>query len=326
MPEKQVLDTGDVTKADKLRDEPMADGNEWTPSQLKIPTYLMNFPFSMRTDVPNNVFMKANREPLDKDRAYAQWLKLYQFIASQAFVQNLPSKRNFQDLPYVANIGIYLPHDDKQIFVLSNYTSEPRIGEELVAKELFEMMDYQCYKSPFKFEGEAEMKWLNGNNYVVGWGIRTEEKFCDWVTEKFGCNIIKVHTTSEEQYHLDCSIFPLTSEKTLVFVKNYNRDELKAIEKYTEIIPVPENIYDSDPTNCVRMYNMVLGTNQLSGMKKSDRMYMIESNKIAFLEKVCAENGLELVTFNMSEFEKAGAALSCNVLNLNFWSYRVPIL
>jgi N-dimethylarginine dimethylaminohydrolase len=304
----------------------MADGNEWTPSQLKIPTYLMNFPFSMRTDVPNNVFMKENRAPLDKDRAYAQWLKLYQFIASQAFVQNLPSKRNFQDLPYVANIAMYLPHDDKQIMILSNYTSEPRIGEELVAKELFEMMDYHTVKSPFKFEGEAEMKYLNGNNYIVGHGMRTELKFCDWVEKEFGCNIIRVHMTSEEQYHLDCSIFPLTPEKTLVFVKNFNRDEIKAIEKYTEIIPVPENIYDSDPTNCVRMYNMVLGTNQLNGLKRTDRMYMIELHKVQFLENICAANGLELVTFNMSEFEKAGAALSCNVLNLNFYSYKIPIL
>jgi len=658
MPEHIKLDTRDVTKADKLANIKMEKGNEWTPSQLSSPAYMMCFPFSMRTDVANNIFMKQNREPLDKDRAYAQWMKLYNYIASQAFVQNLPAKHNFQDIIYVANIGMYFPHDDKQIMLLSNYTSQPRIGEEMVAKTLFDEMDYKTIKCPycydeeteiltdsgwklfkdlnqkdkvmtmnpdtseleyqkpiayqkipysdkeymyeiknrsvhltctddhsvyykpkdaksfkfgkpkdipkeFKFkmtgiwkgrnikyfelpkvdniwdkrnykfdmklwmrflgwylsegccpktkrkgdypiiicqsrsvnpknceeiiniikemgfnycqmkdtivfnskaiyqyliklglskekyipqnfknlspvllkelistmmkgdghsrdrayftssdklandfqeicikcgwtafikhrqeikrgklfkgnivyfrykdwayfkkyeltkvpntnkyvydvtvpkyhlllvrkngcafisgncwEGEAELKYLGGKNYVGGYGMRTDKKAFDWMEEKFDMNIVKVHMTSEEQYHLDCSIFPVTLDKTMVFVKNFNRDEIKAIEKYTEIIEVPEDIYDGDPTNCVRMYNIILATNQLSGMKRTDRLYMIELKKIQFLEKVCAENGMELVTFNMSEFEKAGAGLSCCIMNLNYRSYFIPL-
>ena len=47
--------------------------------------------------------------------------------------------------------------------------------------------------------------------------------------------------------------------------------------------------------------------------------------KLHFLEQLTADNGLELVTFNLSEFAKAGAALSCCVMNLNGQSYKVPL-
>ena len=328
MPEKQKLDTGDVTEADKVADVEMEDGNEWTLSQLKIPTYLMNFPFSLRIDNPNNVFMKENKAPLDKDRAYAQWLKLYNFVASQAMVQNLPSKFNYGDLPYVANIGMYLPHDNKQIFVLANFTSPPRQGEDDVAKVLFEQMDYKVIKSKYKWEGEADLKFIGGSDgktYIGGWGMRSQKETFEWFEKEFDMNIIKVRIASDFHYHLDCSVFPLTLEKTMVMVKNYNKDEIKAIEKHTEIIPIPEELYDSDPTNCVRMYNIILCSNFLSGMKKTDKEFMTELKKIQFLEKVCAENGMELVTFNISEFSKSGAALSCQILNMNFRSYFIPI-
>ena len=302
------------------------DGNERTPSQLKIPAYLVNFPFSMSIDNPNNVFMKKNKEPLDKDRAYGQFMQLYNFLASQGLVMVLPTTEEFQDLPYVANIGMYLPHDDKQTFVLSNFTSPPRQGEEDIADAFFRLMRYETIRCPYKWEGEAELKWLHDNVYIGGYGMRSDIRAFHWFEKQFRMKVIKVKMTSEEQYHLDCSVFPLSTKKTLLFVDNYTKEEIKEIEKETEIIPVPKEIYCMDPTNVVLFYNMLLTTNSITEMKKTDEEYFPELAKLQFLERVCAENGLDLVTFNLSEFGKAGASLSCQVLNLNFHSYKIPLL
>lgn len=320
MPEKVVIATKEV------KDGKVKDGKEKTPSQLKLPTYMMNFPFSMSTDNPNNIFMTRDKmPPLDRDKAYGQFIKVFNFIASQSIVYLLPTAEEFQDLPYVANIGIYLPSDDKQIFVLANFTSPPRQGEEMIADTFFKLMRYKTIKCPFKWEGEADLKWVGGNNYIGAYGMRTEIDALKWFEQEFGINIVKLHITSEEQYHLDCSIFPLNLQKTFVFVDNYTKEEIKAIEKVTEIIPVPKEIYKSDPTNCVLFYNMVLCSSALNELKRTDKEYPLELAKQHFLEVQTSQNGLELVQFNVSEFAKSGAALSCQVLNLNFESYKIPL-
>lgn len=303
------------------------DGDEKTPSQLKIPSYMMNFPFTISTDNPNNIFMtKEKLPPLDRDKAYGQFIKVFNFVASQSVVYLLPSAEEFQDLPYIANIGMYLPSDEKQIFVLANFTSPPRQGEENIADTMFRLMRYKTVRCPFKWEGEADLKWVGGNNYIGAYGMRTQIEALKWFEETFGINIVKLHVTNEEQYHLDCSVFPVTSEKTFLYVDHYTKEEIKQVEKITEIIEVPKDIYKSDPTNCVRMYNMILCSNSINELKKTDKEYQLELRKLQFLERETAKNGLELVTFNVSEFAKSGAALSCQVLNLNFESYKIPLL
>jgi N-dimethylarginine dimethylaminohydrolase len=196
-----------------------------TPSQLPIPAFVMNFPFTLDTAVPNNVWMQE-LEPEDlsinKGNAYRQFLDLYQFVAGNSLVCNLPAKGNYQDLVYVANLGIYLPHiKNSNNVILANFTSEPRQGEEEVGKPFFELMDYNTYMCPFKWEGEADLKHLYDNVYIGGYGIRSDIEAYKWMEEEFDMNIIKVEMVDDYLYHLDCSIFPLTKEKTLVCTELY---------------------------------------------------------------------------------------------------------
>lgn len=65
-----------------------------TPSQLDIPAYLMNFPFTLSAENPNNVWMEEYDEQdlqIDHEKAYAQWLELYNYMASGSLVYILPS-------------------------------------------------------------------------------------------------------------------------------------------------------------------------------------------------------------------------------------------
>lgn len=240
-------------------------------------------------------------------------------MAGSSLVYLLPSYGNdLQDQVYVANLGIQLPHiKDKNVILLSNFTSEPRRGEEWVGKLFFDLMNYKTFISPRKWEGEADLKYLRDNIYMGGYGIRTEIETYDWMKEQFDMNIISLKMTDEYLYHLDCSVFPINSYETMVCTELYEPSEIKILEEYTEIIDINVDDAYSGITNSVRMGNMILCASNISELKKNNEYYEYEKNKIATLEKICSDRGMEPVVFNLSEYMKSGAMLSCCVMHLN---------
>jgi len=292
-----------------------------TPSQLHLQSYVMNFPFSLSTADPNNIWMQELSDEelqINRPKAYKQFMDLYNFMSGQSLVYLLPAEGNFQDQVYVANLGLQLPHiENENHILLSNFTSDPRKGEELVGEKFFQQMGYKTHISPFKWEGEADIKHLYDNVYVGGYGIRSNIKTYEWMEENFDMNIIKVAMVDEYLYHLDCSIFPLNHDKTLVCTELYDPEEIKQIEQHTEIIDVDVDDALFGMTNSVRLGNMILCASNISELKKSDELYEGEKHKIESLEKICANEGMEPVIFNLSEYMKSGAMLSCMVMHLN---------
>ena len=292
-----------------------------TPSQLQLQSYLMNFPFSLSTADPNNVWMQelsSEELQINRPKAYKQFMDLYNFMSGQSLVYLLPSEGDFQDQVYVANLGLHLSHiEDENIILLSNFTSDPRKGEEFVGKKFLSQMGYSTHISPYKWEGEADIKHLYDNVYIGGYGIRSEIETYQWMEKEFDMEILKVQMTDDYLYHLDCSIFPLNGDQTLVATELFEDEELKMLERYTEIIPVDTEDALGGMTNSVRMGNMVLCASNIAEMKKSHEYYEAEKHKIESLEKICSNAGMEPVIFNLSEYMKSGAMLSCMVMHLN---------
>jgi len=292
-----------------------------TPSQLPIQSFVMNFPFSLSTADPNNIWMQELTDKeliINKPKAYKQFMDLYNFVAGGAVVNLLPSEGNFQDQVYVANLGIYLPHiKDENHIILSNFTSDPRKGEELVGEKYFNQMGYKTAISPFKWEGEADLKYLYGNKYVGGYGIRSDIKAYEWMEEHYGMDILKLEMVDEYLYHLDCSIFALNNNQTLVCTELFEEEELIEMEKYTELIDIDIDDAFCGLTNSVRMGNMILCASNIAELKKSHEYYAGEVHKIKTLEKICGDAGMEPVIFNLSEYMKSGAMLSCMMMHLN---------
>ena len=292
-----------------------------TPSQLPIQSFVMNFPFSLTTADPNNIWMQELTDDelaINKPKAYKQFMDLYNFVAGGAVVNLLPSEGNFQDQVYVANLGIYLPHiKNENHIILSNFTSEPRKGEELVGEKYFNQMGYKTAISPFKWEGEADLKYLYGNKYIGGYGIRSDIKAYEWMEEQYGMDILKVAMVDEYLYHLDCSIFALNNNQTLVCTELFEEEELIEMEKYTEIIDIDVDDAFGGITNSVRLGNMLMCASNISELKKSHEYYAGEVHKIKTLEKICGDAGMEPVIFNLSEYMKSGAMLSCMMMHLN---------
>lgn len=301
------------------------------PTQLGRPAFLMNFPFSYATGFANNPWMedlKGDKRQPDFVRAAVQFLAVYQNIGAEGLVYLLPTPRSadLQDLLYTANLGIVLEHlPDKNTVVISNFMSAPRCGETPVGVKFFQDMGYDVHVAPSKFEGEAELKHLYDNVYVGGYGIRSERETYDWMEKKFDMRIIKVRETEPYLYHLDCSIFPITKENTLVGTELFTKKELAELEKFTNIIPVTVDESFSGICNCVRLPNQVLNSSHIHDLKAGTEDYRFEVQKNRKLEDIAANLALEISYFNLSEFHKSGALLSCMVMHLNRSCYNIAL-
>jgi N-dimethylarginine dimethylaminohydrolase len=301
------------------------------PTRLRNPSFLLNAPFSLSATVPNNRWMDEaapNERTPDRARAMLQFLELYHFISAEALVYVLPVPRNcdLQDLVFTANLGI-IPqhHGNGSTAILSNYTSEPRRGETRVGAEFFASMGYDVHVAPHKFEGEADLKHLYDNVYVGGYGMRSELATYEWMERTFDMKIIKVQLQDDYLYHLDCSVFPLTRENTLVCTEAFEDDEVAALEKVTNIIDVSEDDCYSGLTNSVRLTNTILNGSNLFELKAGTEDYNFEVKKNRRLEDIAAEHGFDIAYFNLSEFLKNGALLSCMVMHLNRQSYDITL-
>jgi N-dimethylarginine dimethylaminohydrolase len=303
-----------------------------TPGALERPTFLVNAPFSYTAEVANNVWMQeyedGDRAP-DQKKAMVQFLEVYRYLASEALVYVLPTPIGceLQDLVFTGNLGVVLEHlPAKDTVVISNFTSEPRRGETEVGVRFFEQMGYRVHVAPSKFEGDAELKHLHDEVYVGGYGQRSDPETYDWMEETFGMKVVKLRMTDPYLYHLDCSIFPLTREETLVCTELYEREEIAELERYTGIIDIPMDVAYSGICNSVRLSNTILNASHIHELRPGTDDYAEELKKNRMLDDIAAERAFEVAYFNIIEYHKAGALLSCMVMHLNRYSYEFTLV
>ena len=303
-----------------------------TPTGMDQPAYLMNVPFSYSTNQPNNIWMEelapAQRR-VNAQHAMRQFLDVYRYLSSQSVVYLLPTPGDcdLQDLVFTANLGIVLDHlPDKKTVVISNYTSPPRRGETQVGVQFFRAMGYEPVIAPYKFEGEAELKHLYDNVYIGGYGIRSERAAYSWMEDMFSMKIIPVKEVDPYLYHLDCSIFPITPQDTLVCTALLDETEVAEIEQYTNIIDVPTDVAYAGICNSVRLQKVILNASNIHDLRAGSREYRWELAKNRQLEDIVADLGFEVHYFNLSEYMKSGALLSCMIMHLNRFSYRFTLI
>lgn len=272
-----------------------------TPSSLRTQVFLMNYPLSVSNAVANNAWMIPDQQgQYDLDKAGQQWMSLYQALSTHSIVYLLPGHGNLQDLPFVANVACFLPHRAHDTIVLANFASAPRVGEEEIARRFFGEWDYLVMQPPHCFEGEADLKWVRDNVYIGGIG-RSSKLAYRWMRDQFSMDVVDIHLTDPKLYHLDCVFAPL-GDKALVNFSVITRADLKKLERVIEIIPVPkEHAYDGW-TNSLRI---------------GSTLYHSPA-RLSTFDKLLEQHGFGLRTFDLSEFDKSGADLSCLVMHLNY--------
>jgi N-dimethylarginine dimethylaminohydrolase len=304
----------------------------WNPSQLHRPAFLLNVPFSFSTGVANNAWM-VDLDPADRvpnhTRAMSQFWELYSYVSADAVVYLIPTPRDcgLQDLVFTGNLGIVPEHvQARDTVVVSNFTSNPRRGEADVGVRFFEEMGYRVLVPPAKFEGEADLKHLHDNVYAGGHGLRSQRATYQWMARTLDMKIVELELTDPYLYHLDCTVFPLTVEQTLVCTEMYEEDELGALEAETGIIDVSVDDAYQGICNSVRLGNVILNASNIHELRRGTEDYTLEARKNHRLEEIAAEHAFEVAYFNLSEYMKGGALLSCMVMHLNRYSYAFRLV
>jgi len=279
-----------------------------TPSLLPYPSFMMNFPFTVDNEVKNNVLMNKNNKPYNHKKAFDQFMALYQLIIQEgSLVYLLPSTvpPSLQDLPFVANVGAYLPHLKPDTVLIANFKSPPRKGEDKVAEKFFESMNYEIHKPPAHWEGEADLKYIKNNLYAAGYGIRTDIKSLNWMQNKFDMDIITVKMDDPKLYHFDCQFFPVSKSKALVSTKAFRPEDLKKIEKHMDVTDVPKQFMYDGWTSSI-----VIGNKVFCGDIPS-------KDSVKAHDSIIEKMGYETVGVDLNEFAKSGGDLSCLILTLN---------
>jgi N-dimethylarginine dimethylaminohydrolase len=228
---------------------------------------------------------------------------------------------------FTANLGFVPEHlPGRDVAIVSNFTSPPRVGEAAYGARFFEAMGYRTYDAPYRFEGDAEIKHLHGNVYAAGHGERTERKIHDWMADKFAMEIIPLRETDPHLYHLDCTVFPLSEEETIVCTELYAPEEIARLQKVTGIIDISVDIAYNGICNSLRLHNLILNASNIHDLAAGSDDYTLEIAKNRRLEDICAARGFEPVFFNLSEYMKSGALLSCMVMHLNRHSYAFRLM
>ena len=253
----------------------------------------------------------------------AQFLLLYKHIAQQAIVYLLPSAAGFQDQTYVSNLGLVLPHCEKDTVIISRFRSAPRVGEDRIGAEFFKLMNFAVEQPPEEldaepvyFEGEADLKHIRGNLYIGAYGMRTSRNALDWAAERFEMNIVPFRIMDPYHYHLDCCFLRITEEAALLCTSLADRDCLGAIERHCEIIDVSREHARAGITNCLLLPGEILCDSPLIELGKESSSYIVEKTKIERLENICSRFGRSSRVFCMSEFYKSGALLSCLTMHI----------
>ena len=306
--------------------------NNSSPGTLEKPAFVMNCPFSYHTGTPNNPWMlelNDEQRKVDRSKAFSQFARLYHHLASDGIVFLLPTPSNctLQDLVFTANLGVVLEHiPERNVVVLSNFTSEPRTGEAEVGESFFAAMGFTVVRAPYKFEGEAELKHLHGGVYIGGYGIRSDRRVYDWMETEFDMHVIKLEEVDPYLYHLDCTIFPLNSENTMVCTELFSKTDVARMGQHTNVIDVSADDCYSGICNSVRYHNSILNSSHIHSLKAGSDDYWHEVKKNRRLEDIAVQLGLEVSYFNLSEYHKSGALLSCMVMHLNRRSYHYSLI
>lgn len=292
--------------------------------RLNFPVLLMNLPLSLSAQIPNNASMedrKPNEREICLERAIEQFFRLYTHVAQHALVYLLPSTPGLQDQPYVSNLGAVLPHREEDTVIISRFRSAPRIGEDRVGADFFELMNFTVERppetfeaEPVYFEGEADLKHIHGNFYVGGHGLRTSRNALTWAAERFEMEIVPFRTTHPYLYHLDCCIVRITEQTVLMCTSVADQICIRAIEQHCEIIDVSLDDARAGITNSLLLPGEILCDSAIMELNNESPKYPIEKSKIEHLERICSRFGRTLRIFCMSEFYKSGAMLSCLIM------------
>lgn len=244
-----------------------------------------------------NPWMDVKRAPA-AGRAMAQWRMLHHTILRLGgWIEWIDQGRDVPDMVFTANGGMIRGDD----VVLARFRYAERQPEAKLFREWFERDGFRVMEvTKGDYEGEGD-SLLGGDVLYGGFGFRSDRPALEEVGELLNVKtVVTTELTDPRFYHLDTCFCPITPSLAIAYPPALAAEGLKAIEKHTEVLPVPASDAEKFVCNAV-----VLGKSIVVPAGVPTTRAMLESRGFAVHEVA------------LDEFIKAGGAAKCLSLKLD---------
>jgi len=243
-----------------------------------------------------------------RQKAQAGWEEMYQkFLSLGVSVVLVPPEDGLPDMVFTANAGIVL--DRKAL--LSRFRYPERQAEERPFAAFFEDMRHKNIISEVKRlpeeirqEGAGDCYWdAYRQLFWAGYGPRSSKDAVSYIEEYFGKPVVALKLASDEFYHIDISLCPLSGGQLIYYPEALTTESLATIR---DIVPkeflIPLKIEEA----------VTFAANAVNLGKQ-----IVMASCSARLEAELNQHGYNIVRVPVETFAMAGGSVFCMTLRLD---------
>ena len=241
-------------------------------------------------------------------KAQSGWNAMYEtFVSMGATVELVTPAKGLPDMVFTANAAIVLNGK----VLLAQFRHKERQGEQKHYAEFFERMklqgiidDVQTFPAGIFQEGAGDCHWdAHRQWFWAGYGPRSSKESIACIREYFGQTVVPLELASDEFYHVDVSLCPLSKGHLLYYPGAFKPESLAQIH---ERVP-KEQLIAIDREDAA---NFCANAVELNG-----KLLMAPcSNK---LENELEERGYGVIKLPVDAFGMSGGSVYCMTLRLD---------
>jgi N-dimethylarginine dimethylaminohydrolase len=259
-------------------------------------------------------FQKGQNPYIDLDlnlsKIQSQHSHLVKAISSPVLCSLPKHSEPLPDIVFAANAGLSLPRLGYPLLLLPNMKYPQRQCELPYLKKIFRSLNLPTldYPGTEPFEGQAEMKWMDGGRKAIcGYGFRSTKQTYVELDRLFGRlygkdkpELLVLKLASVDFYHLDIAMLEYDN-RCIVHRKAFSATSIQKLEAFLG----KENVTVLDTTDRFCLNAVVDGPRLLTHKLKPSIKKKLESL-----------TGRTVCEIDASEFEKSGGSVRCMVLDL----------
>jgi lysine-ketoglutarate reductase/saccharopine dehydrogenase-like protein (TIGR00300 family) len=262
---------------------------------------LMCAPHHYDVDYVINPWMEGNIHRSSRERAEAEWDKLYQVLKSYATIDLVEPQPGWPDMVFAANAGLILG----ERVVLSRFFHPERQGEEPYFQKWFEDQGYQVQTLPksLPFEGAGDALLDRAGHWLwAGYGFRSELDAHPYLARWLDVEVLSLRLVDRRFYHLDTCFCPLTDGYLLYYPPAFDTYSNRTIELR---VPAEKRIA-IDEVDAVNFACNAVNIERVVVMNKASDG----------LKQILTDLGFTVIETPLTEFLKAGGAAKCLTLRV----------
>lgn len=236
--------------------------------------------------------------PVIHTEAVHQWKNLHEIYSKQLgwSVELVKPMPGLPDMVFTANGGFVY----NRKVVLSNFRQPDRQPETEQFRQWFEENGYTDFYSPkYDFEGEGDALLWN-DILFAGYPWRSDRPAHKEVADFLGIKVVSLQLADARFYHLDTAFTVVNVDTVALYPKAFTEKSVTAVRA---LVPNVIEATDEDA--------LAYGLNAMSNGKS----IVIPEGAHNLIQQY-RELGLEVVTTQISEFQKSGGGVKCLTLEL----------